>query len=254
MDKIVNPCNKLTTWSRVCLEKLTVPELVKKLPTFHGIWSLICVHKNPKLALILRHINGVHMVPSYFSKIHFNISLTTIPVLPNDLFPSGFPKNYFMHLTRLIHDTFRVHPLWFDHLNNIMWGVTDLTLPYEPDTCHNLPPGVSHLHHQMATQHAYYAATPSGLWAAPAALTSISYVDQRNCPLQPEGPYWVSSFSSADRNVTDDACSWHGCTKTASHGHSHSPACFSQRLHLIPATFEFRMYPWNDLQSSISVS
>jgi hypothetical protein len=36
---------------------------------------------------ILSYINPIHTILSYLSKIHFNI------VLPNGLFPSGFPTN-----------------------------------------------------------------------------------------------------------------------------------------------------------------
>jgi len=37
------PANSLTPWSRVLFEKLTVTQLVKKVPTFYGIWKFITV-------------------------------------------------------------------------------------------------------------------------------------------------------------------------------------------------------------------
>jgi hypothetical protein len=43
-----------------------------------------CVRKSPPLVPILTQINPIHTIPSYLSKIHFNLGL------PSGLFPSGF--------------------------------------------------------------------------------------------------------------------------------------------------------------------
>jgi hypothetical protein len=46
------------------------------------------VHKSSPLVPILRQIKPIHTIPSYLSKIHFNIVYP-----PSGLFPSGFPTN-----------------------------------------------------------------------------------------------------------------------------------------------------------------
>jgi hypothetical protein len=47
------------------------------------------VHKSPPLVPILSHINPIHTIPSYFSKIHNSIVLHLRLGLP----PCGFPTN-----------------------------------------------------------------------------------------------------------------------------------------------------------------
>jgi hypothetical protein len=46
------------------------------------------VHKSHPLVPILSQINPIHTIPSYLSKIHFNIV-----GLHSGVFPSGFPTN-----------------------------------------------------------------------------------------------------------------------------------------------------------------
>jgi hypothetical protein len=70
--------NSLTLWSRVLLEKLSVPELVKKHPAFYGTWRFITAfttnrHLSPSTA---RPIQS--MLPIQFLKINFNIILPSI--------------------------------------------------------------------------------------------------------------------------------------------------------------------------------
>jgi hypothetical protein len=48
-------------------------------------------HKSPPLVPILNHVNPVHFVSTYFSKIHFNIILLSRGN-PNGLFPSRLKK------------------------------------------------------------------------------------------------------------------------------------------------------------------
>jgi hypothetical protein len=42
---------------------------------------------------ILSQINPIHTIPSYLSKIHFNIVHALRLGLPSGLLPSGFPTN-----------------------------------------------------------------------------------------------------------------------------------------------------------------
>jgi hypothetical protein len=51
------------------------------------------VHKSPPLVSILSHIHPIHSIPSYLSKIHFNIVHPPTSGLPSGLFPSGLPIN-----------------------------------------------------------------------------------------------------------------------------------------------------------------
>jgi hypothetical protein len=51
------------------------------------------VHKSPPLVLILSQIDPIHTIPSYLSKIHFNIVRPPTSCLPSGLFPSGIPTN-----------------------------------------------------------------------------------------------------------------------------------------------------------------
>jgi hypothetical protein len=51
------------------------------------------VHKSLPLILILSHINPIHTIPCYLSKIHFNIVTHSRVGLPSGVFPSGFPNN-----------------------------------------------------------------------------------------------------------------------------------------------------------------
>jgi hypothetical protein len=71
--------NKLTPWSRVLREKLTVTHLVKKFPSFYGTRWFITVYKCPPLVPILNEMNTVHTFPPYFPKINSNIILPSTP-------------------------------------------------------------------------------------------------------------------------------------------------------------------------------
>jgi hypothetical protein len=72
------------------------------------------VHKNPPLVPILRQINPVHITPTYFSEIHFNIILPPASRL-SKMFFSGFPiKTLYLFLFYIMHATCSVHLILLD--------------------------------------------------------------------------------------------------------------------------------------------
>jgi hypothetical protein len=74
----VKQMNTLTPWTTV-LEKLMVPPVTKKFPTFHGTEVHYHVHKNPPQVSILRQMNPIHTFLPYFSKIYFKIVFPPMP-------------------------------------------------------------------------------------------------------------------------------------------------------------------------------
>jgi hypothetical protein len=72
----------------------------------HGrLWDPIIYyryHKNPSPDPILIQLNPVHILTPYLFAIHFNISSSLLPDLPNYLLPSCFPLKcvmYFSHVS-----------------------------------------------------------------------------------------------------------------------------------------------------------
>jgi hypothetical protein len=66
-------------WSRVLLDKLTVPQLVQKLPRCMQAAVHYLIHNSLTLVTILNQINTVHALPPYFSTIHLNVILQYMP-------------------------------------------------------------------------------------------------------------------------------------------------------------------------------
>jgi hypothetical protein len=81
------------------------------------------VHKSPLLILILSQIDPVHTIPSYLSKIYFNIVQYLRLGLPSVLFPSGFPTNIlYVFLLYPIRATFPAHLILLDLIILIIVG------------------------------------------------------------------------------------------------------------------------------------
>jgi hypothetical protein len=100
-------------------EKLTVPEVIKKLPTLLGNRKLITMFiRAPHLSLFSYLHPGQFSphLPTYFCKISFNIILQSTPRPFGDLFPSGFSTK------TLIHATFPAHLILRDLLTLLIFG------------------------------------------------------------------------------------------------------------------------------------
>ena len=116
--------NKLTPWSRVILEKLTVYQLVKKYPVFMAHPKFITAFTRAhQLSLILSQSNLVHASLFHFLKLKFNIifpstrrssmwSISIRSLQQNSVCISPVPHTCHMS---------RPSPSWFDHPSNIWW-------------------------------------------------------------------------------------------------------------------------------------
>ena len=88
------------------------------------LWNLkanYLVYNSPTLVPVLSCINLVHILPSYFFKIHYNITLPSMAKSPKWYFPSGFPiktLQAFFFLSYICHTSHRSHPPEFEHPYN----------------------------------------------------------------------------------------------------------------------------------------
>jgi hypothetical protein len=81
------------------------------------------VQKSPPLVPILSEINLIHIIPSYFSKIHFNIVTHLRLGLPSGLFHSRFSTNIlYAFLFSPIHGTCSAHLILLDLIILIILG------------------------------------------------------------------------------------------------------------------------------------
>ena len=112
--------------TRVLLEKQIVLHLVKTFLIFmetesslpHTQQSTTCPCPEPD--------QSSPSPPSYFMKVHFNITSHLHTGLPSGLFPLGFPTSISSPHTCYMPRPFRF--CWFDHSNYVWWGVQFMKL------------------------------------------------------------------------------------------------------------------------------
>ena len=119
------PCNYLLTpWCRVLLGKLTVLQLVKKFPAFHGTRKFItaltsvrhlCLSWASQIQSIYPHPTSCRSVLILSTHLHVG--------LPSGLFPSGFPTKI-LHTTisTPIRATCPAHLILLDFITRTIWG------------------------------------------------------------------------------------------------------------------------------------
>jgi hypothetical protein len=71
--------NWLIPWSRIFLQKLLCPKLVKKSPVLYGTRRFLSVSRTLPFVLIPNQINPIHAIPADFVRTHFNIIIPFKP-------------------------------------------------------------------------------------------------------------------------------------------------------------------------------
>jgi hypothetical protein len=74
---------------------------------------LLCLQK-PSTGPFLSQINPIHTIPSYLSKIHFNIVHPPMPWASSGLLSSGFPTKSYMRSSYPFHATCPSHLILLD--------------------------------------------------------------------------------------------------------------------------------------------
>ena len=113
--------NYVTTWSTVYLEKLRVPWVVKKFPTFYGTWRLITMFTTTH-HLSIYYSRWMKSTPSHPITVRIHLFLC----LPSGHFPScplpppPLAKFLYVFLFSPIHEAYPPtpsHSPLLDHLN-----------------------------------------------------------------------------------------------------------------------------------------
>jgi hypothetical protein len=101
----------------------------------HILWNAMVynpIHQYPPSFLIMSHIIPVHVLESHYQTIHLNIILPSRPRSSKRFFSSCFTAKLLYTRTPLLSpipaNAHPSHSSWFDHPNNIWWGVNVIKL------------------------------------------------------------------------------------------------------------------------------
>jgi hypothetical protein len=99
----------LTVWSRILLEKLIVAQLDLKCPVLYWTrWFITVGYKTTLFIPILCHMNPVHSVTSYLSRISFNI-----------IIPSTVRYHIVIPFFHILWLKFRIHLLYLSFVLHV---------------------------------------------------------------------------------------------------------------------------------------
>jgi hypothetical protein len=123
----------LTPWSRVLPEKLKRPELLKKFPAFYGTLRFITAFTRAR-HLSLSWARLIQFMPPHPTSRGFILILSSHLRLglPSGSFPQDSALKPCMHLAfpRTCYMLCPSQSSWFDHPNDIWWGVQSITFKF----------------------------------------------------------------------------------------------------------------------------
>jgi len=112
-----------TPWNRILLEKLSVPQLVKKFPSFYGTcFSLPHSHVTANCPYPEPARSNPPPLTSHFLKINHNIILPSTPMFSKWSLFLRFTHQNSVYVSPLPHTCYMLHPSHssrFYHPNNI---------------------------------------------------------------------------------------------------------------------------------------
>jgi len=82
------------------------------------------------LVPILKQVNTVHILTSYFLKIHFNIILLFMPRPSKLCLPFTFLTTFFYTFVSLLHTTYHIHLIFLDNLSKAEVSTSLVTMQH----------------------------------------------------------------------------------------------------------------------------
>ena len=116
--------DRRTALSRVFLEKLTGPHLVKKFPPFYGTWKFITLFTRPPTCPYLDPDQFIPCSLVHFLNVHFNIILPSMPLSSRWYTSLRYPNQNPVCTSPLPHMCYVPHQSRFSlfhPLNKVWW-------------------------------------------------------------------------------------------------------------------------------------